>query len=348
MGAPSCSQPIGTGGRERGPLARIRRPRGSQLMVKRIWLCALVAMGCGRASNDRAPEVDRGAPRASAVASFPLVPVRAALRTQIFGDAEQSPAPEPPAGVFIKTYYQRGSDSLVAYETPVVEGARRPAVVWIAGGFNWGIDANAWTQGAADDDQSATMLRPPGIVLMRPSLRGANDNPGRPECFLGEVDDILAAADHIAQRPDVDPSRIYLGGHSTGGTLALLAAASTARFRAVFAFGPVADPRDYGADGCLPSHASEDEVVPRAPMAWMNGIVTPTFVIEGEHGNVAAFPDLARTASRAVSFTTVPGADHFSVLQPASRHIARAILADRGPRPELRIDAAAIAADVAR
>ena len=63
-----------------------------------------------------------------------------------------------------------------------------------------------------------------GIVMMYPSLRGGNDNPGRREGFLGEVDDILAAAEYLARESYVDPGRIYLGGHSTGGTLAMLAA----------------------------------------------------------------------------------------------------------------------------
>jgi dipeptidyl aminopeptidase/acylaminoacyl peptidase len=55
-------------------------------------------------------------------------------------------------------------------------------------------------------------------------LRGGNDNPGRREGFLGEVDDVLAAADHLSKLPHIDPTQIYLGGHSTGGTLALLVA----------------------------------------------------------------------------------------------------------------------------
>jgi dipeptidyl aminopeptidase/acylaminoacyl peptidase len=42
--------------------------------------------------------------------------------------------------------------------------------------------------------------------------------------------------------------RIYLGGHSTGGTLALLVAESSDRFRSVFAFGPTDDIRGYGQE----------------------------------------------------------------------------------------------------
>ena len=65
---------------------------------------------------------------------------------------------------------------------------------------------------------------------MFPSLRGGNDNPGRREGFFGEVDDILAATDYLARQPHVDPKRIYLGGHSTGGTMVMLVAESTDRY----------------------------------------------------------------------------------------------------------------------
>ena len=66
--------------------------------------------------------------------------------------------------------------------------------------------------------------------MMFPSLRGGNDNPGNKEGFLGEVDDVLAAADFLSKQEFVDPNRIYLGGHSTGGTLVLLVAACSNKF----------------------------------------------------------------------------------------------------------------------
>lgn len=76
---------------------------------------------------------------------------------------------------------------------------------------------------------------------MSPSLRGGNTNPGVKEGFLGEVDDVLAAANYFEKQKYVDPKRIYLGGHSTGGTLVLLVSEGSPRFRAVFSFGPAGD-----------------------------------------------------------------------------------------------------------
>jgi acetyl esterase/lipase len=282
-----------------------------------------------------------------AAAGFPLVAARAALKTAIFHDADPTPAEDPPKDLFIKSHYRRGTEELVAYETPPKPGARRPAIVWIAGGFHWGIDSSAWAPAPRRNDQSAAALRPDGIVLMLPALRGASGNRGKPECFLGEVDDLLAAGEHLSKRPDVDPTRIYLGGHSTGGTLALLAAASTDRFRAVFAFGPVADPRQYGSSGCLPKGRPNAEYAARAPVNWIDSVVTPTLVIEGEFGNADSFPLLQEHASPAVKFLAVTGADHFSVLAPASEAIAHAILADTGPKVAITLDGAALSLAVA-
>ncbi|HRD63955.1 MAG TPA: hypothetical protein PL137_23860, partial [Nocardioides sp.] len=75
---------------------------------------------------------------------------------------------------------------------------------------------------------------------------------------------------------------------------------------------------------------------------------TPTYVIEGEGGNVAVFPVLAERASKAVKLVTVPDTDHFSVLRPGSEVVARAILADTGAKATISLDAAEISRTAAR
>jgi acetyl esterase/lipase len=168
---------------------------------------------------------------------------------------------------------------------------------------------------------------------MYPALRGSNENPGKNECFLGEVDDVIAAHAYLAARQDVDPDRIYLVGHATGGTLSLLTAASTPRFAAVFAFGPVSDARQYGTPGgggCLPADAAAEEVALRAPVNFVASIRTPTFVFEGGvGGNADLLDDLRARASRSVHFAVIPGLDSTSIVAPGTEAIARAILAGR-------------------
>src|SRR5262249_622571 len=150
-------------------------------------------------------------------------------------EAEGEPVPEPPAQVFRTERYDSPAGKLAAYVSrPPRDGKKHPAIIWIFGGFATSIAEPPWEDPPPNNDQSASAFRKAGIVMMYPSFRGGNDNPGFKEGFFGEVDDVLAAADYLARQEFIDPERIYLGGHSTGGTLALLAAASTDRFRAVF------------------------------------------------------------------------------------------------------------------
>jgi len=294
--------------------------------------------------------VEEVAVRATATAptgKFTLPELRKALKSKVGeGQRDATPAPEPPAGVLEKVTYAAPLGRNVAYVTPARPGARGPAIVWIVGGFGFGIDEGMWQPASRDNDQSAAAFRKAGIAEMFPALRGANQNPGHHECFLGEVDDILAATDFLAARPDVDPKRIYLGGHSTGGTMVLLAAESTARYRAVFAFGPVGDMRNYGEHSCVPAGSTEAEFKARAPMDYLGEIVSPTFIIEGmESGNGAVFPFLRRKAGKAdIHFVEVPSGNHFTTLAPGCDVIAKAILADTGPKPALEITSAAITA----
>ncbi len=274
--------------------------------------------------------------------------LRAGFRTRVFYPDVQREAPdEPPARVFELVRYRAPLGENAAYVSPSREGERRPAIIWIGGGIQWGIARNAWAPHDRANDQSASAFREAGIVLMLPSLRGANENPGRIECFFGEVEDVLAAADYLATRPGVDPHRIYLGGHSTGGTLALLVAASTDRFRAVFAFGPVEDPRAYPSSvRCLPAEVSAEEAAVRTPIHFVDEITTPTFMIEGAvEGNGGAIDALyGARGSAPLARVLVPGMNHFSVLAPGTEEVANAIVGDTSSTPQIRIDAAAIRA----
>ena len=262
------------------------------------------------------------------------------------------PPPEPPPWVpfDLVTYPAPGGD-LAAYLTrdlgdgPGAESPRRPAIVWVTGG-----DCNSigpvWDPGPPSNDQTAAAYREAGIVTLFPSLRGGNANPGRREGFLGEADDLLAAADFLVSQPHVDPNRIYLGGHSTGGTLAAVTAELTGRFRATFAFGPVFDVRGYG--GRYLHHeppGSWPEAAVRSPGYWLADVTAPLFLIEGAGGNAAALRDLREAnANPLVRCLEVPGADHFDVLAPANAAIAAAILADDGPECRIKLTPADLTA----
>lgn len=252
---------------------------------------------------------------------------------------ESEPVPEPPQKLFRLVRYESPVGSLAAYLTPdPQDGKKHPAIVWITGGDCNSI-GEVWDEAPEENDQTASAYRKAGIIMMFPSLRGGNDNPGIREGFLGEVEDVLAAAEYLGQQPFVDSQRIYLGGHSTGGTLVLLVAECSSRFRAVFSFGPVDDVSGYG-DQFLPFNSSTPkEAELRSPGRWLDWIGCRTYVFEGTgYGNIESLQAMKEsTSNKWIQFHALPGADHFNILAPTNRLIAQKILRDKGPVCDLAI-----------
>jgi dipeptidyl aminopeptidase/acylaminoacyl peptidase len=293
-----------------------------------ILMLVALSLGCRRSSDTRS-----------------LREVRDSFHTSIQRDPRdttRAPPATPPGGLFELVHYAAPAGNLAAYVTPAPSSKERlPAIVWAVGGFDNSIGADLFSAGPSDNDQSASAFREAGIVLMLPSFRGGNANPGQFEELYGEVDDFLAAVDYVRGLPYVDPERVYIGGHSTGGTLVLLAAAMSDRFRAAFAFGPVESAQGYGQQRAPFDTSSPLEWRARAPIGFLKDIRRPTFIIEGERGNVASARRLATVKdATSVRVSIVPGAGHFDVLQRASRAIARKILADTGPKTNLSVEAA--------
>ena len=248
---------------------------------------------------------------------------------------------DAPTNVFRTVRYEATAGQLAAYVSPdPQDGKKHPAIIWIAGGDCNSL-GNVWKEAEASNDQTAAAYRKAGIVMMFPSLRGGDGNPGVKEGFFGEVDDVLAAATFLAKESYVDPDRIYLGGHSTGGTLALLVAESTDRFRAVFSFGPAHDVSGYGAEYLPFDMSNPKEIQYRSPGRWLGMVQSPTFVLEGtDQGNIESLQAMDQSSTNSkVRFFAVLGASHFNILAPANRLIAQKILRDEGPVSDLKFSA---------
>jgi acetyl esterase/lipase len=255
--------------------------------------------------------------------------------------AAKEPVPQPPPNVFRLVRYDAPAGKLAAYLSPdPKDGKKHPAIIWITGGDCNKIE-DVWSEAPANNDQTASAFRKSGVVMMFPSLRGGNDNPGVKEGFLGEVDDVLAAADFLAKQEYVDPKRIYLGGHSTGGTLVMLVAECSDRFRAVFSFGPASNVRGYGPQYLPCDLNNRREIELRSPGSWLASIQSPTFVFEGTvQGNIGDLQEMARTSTNPkAQFFPVRGASHFSILAPTNRLIAAKVMLDDGPTCNLAFTA---------
>ena len=241
---------------------------------------------------------------------------------------DNDPITPPPPELFSIVKYPTSIGDMSAYLSKA-DGSnkKQAAIIWIAGGFPpGGMDASAWTRVSPSNDQSAKIYRQLGMVIMYPFLRGSGGNPGFQEGFLGEVDDVISALKYLQKVEYVDPNRIYLGGHSTGGTLALLVAALTDQFRAVFAFGPVADPQVYGASNALHDSTIELENKLRSPVNYLTSIKSPTYVIEGTEGNIDSLNKLhSASKNKNVFFLPIKGANHFETLAPINQFIAQQI-----------------------
>lgn len=274
---------------------------------------------------------------------------RAGHRTKLLPNSFRpaGPADEPPpTGPYRRIRYPSPAGELVAYLTAdPKDGKRRPAIVWAHGGFG-GIGSYYWSKQSAANDQTPKAYVDAGFVVMLPAWRGENDNPGRFELFYGEVDDAVSAIDYVSKLPYVDANRIYMGGHSTGGTIALLTALSTDKLRAAFSFGGapdigrvVGDGEGYGNTPFAPADRKESRL--RSAIHFVGSLKTPTWYFEGERSSyVEEAQEMQRRARRAgtpFNAFIVKGGSHFDIIRSLNELLAAKIRADAGPACNIRI-----------
>lgn len=258
-----------------------------------------------------------------------LLDAREGFKTEIQQKIQDDePFPPPPEQLFSIVKYPTPIGEMSAYlSKPHHPNKKHPALIWLTGGFPaGGSGASAWEPTSSDNDQSAKIYRQSGVLMMYPALRGSFGNPGVQEGVYGEVNDVLSALDYLSKLDYVDTNRIYLGGHSTGGTLALLVAASTNRFCSVFSFGPVADPASYGSKAVIYNSKNDKEQKLRAPVNFLSAIKSPTYIIEGVQGNIDSLEKLEQVSrNNKLHFFPIQKADHFSILAPINQLIAEKI-----------------------
>jgi pimeloyl-ACP methyl ester carboxylesterase len=309
-----------------------------------------VGLGCGNKE-----ETPRGGADAGIGRPNDLMKARAGFQTRVSPNPNfktDGPAQPPPRGIYQLIRYPSPAGKLAAYLSPDPgDGKKHPAIVWAKGGFG-GIGSFLWGVGS---NQHPEAFRKAGFIVMCPSWRGENDNPGQFELFYGEVDDAVAAVEYVARLPYVDSSRIYMAGHSTGGTITLLAAEATDKLRAAFPLGGAPDIERVLAGpgyGNTPfDNRDQKELQLRSPILYVETLRCPTFYFEGTHDpdgrrdQFGYLPDAARMEEKArkanVSLRVYPveGGTHFTIIGPVTNLLAKKLLADTGPRCNITITA---------
>jgi hypothetical protein len=268
-------------------------------------------------------------------AASPLLTARKGFQTKLLpATSEPIFVPDKPsAAIYELAHYQSNIGALAAYISPDPhDGKKHPIVIWAHGGFS-GIGDYFFTRQPDLDDQSPHFFQEAGILVMAPSWRGENNNPGSKEMFFGEVDDALAAIKYVQSLSYIDRGRIYFAGHSTGGTMALLTAEASTQIRATFSFGATADLSVIGWK--MPFNRDDpDEIRLRSAINFVAGIGSPTFCIEGSRSpNGTNFPALQTAADREktpLHTFLVSHGSHFNILHPITQLLAQKILADIG------------------
>ncbi|HTI37609.1 MAG TPA: alpha/beta fold hydrolase [Vicinamibacterales bacterium] len=129
---------------------------------------------------------------------------------------------------------------------PAVAGRlRSPGIVLIGG--SGPTDRDETVAGIQIFMQLAGALAKDGAVVLRYDKRGVGQSGGRTDSATLDdyADDAVAAVKWIAKRPDVDPRRIVVVGHSEGAAVALLAASREKQIDGVVS---IAGPGVSGAD----------------------------------------------------------------------------------------------------
>lgn len=227
------------------------------------------------------------------------------------------PAPQsyrnelPPSGAKEITY-DSGNLKLKAWlSDKPADGNKHPAVVYAHGGFAFG--------GSEWGDTQEFINK--GFVLMIPTLRGENGNPGSFEFFYGEVDDLIAAADYLANVSYVDKDRIFLCGHSVGGTLSMLVSMMPSKYRAISSFSGSPDQGIFFKyDGTIKPFDSRNikEIELRSPIIYSDSVIKPLFLFAGDQESFFLdtskdFVKKTKENGRTCELIAVKG-DHFSAV----------------------------------
>ncbi|HYD87980.1 MAG TPA: alpha/beta fold hydrolase [Vitreimonas sp.] len=243
---------------------------------------------------------------------------RQAFQTRLL---RRTPSPQPygvdrvPSGVR-EIHYPSGDLRLKAwFARPASAPEQAPLVVFAHGGFAFG----------AEDLDMARPYLAAGYAVAVPWVRGENGLPGAFSMFYDEAADIIAVTEFLKTQAGIDSERIYLAGHSVGGTLAMLAGQASSNYRAVASFSGSPDQllfcREYAQITPFDlNDLAESEM--RSPLSYAASFKAPArlFYAQGEvYGeDTQLMARIAKAAGLDVEALAVRG-DHFTAVPEAMR-----------------------------
>ncbi|MCC7070857.1 MAG: prolyl oligopeptidase family serine peptidase [Deltaproteobacteria bacterium] len=209
-----------------------------------------------------------------------------------------------------------------APETPRRGGERLPAVMLLHAGTALTEEHLAWAAPFVDA----------GLVVLLPTWRGENGNPGEHELLAGELEDAMAAARWLAVQPDVDVDQLSVFGAAEGGALAaLLALDPEAPFATIAAVSAVTSTTTFARwqrDGgkALPFDVNDPvEQRRRALLPNAAELARPLVLYVGQD-DVEGARDAQRVQGRAptlVELVAVPGDATTAVAPALARFLAK-------------------------
>jgi acetyl esterase/lipase len=241
-------------------------------------------------------------------------------------------ADTPPGNLIKKITYSSSVGDLVAYiSNPPKDHKKYPILIWARGGHG-GIGRWLW-----EKDYIFDIAMKKGILVMAPSWRQDNNNPGRFSLFLGEIDDAISAIEYVKSLEYVDQNRIYMAGHSTGGTMSLLTPLASSDIRASFSIGGVADMSINTANGRYGrepyDYRKDDENYIRSATNFVHDIKNPIFYFEGSE--IESYIKMSQTMQKKAREIKAPfyaysieGSDHSRHVTPLIELITDKIVQD--------------------
>ncbi len=169
---------------------------------------------------------------------------------------------------FIASYLSEGHR---IYGLLSVPRGEPPATGWPAIVFNHGYIPPTVYRTVEDYESHVADLGAHGYIVYKPDYRGHGRSEGQPGGGYGAPDytvDVLNAVAALRTRPDVDPNRIGMFGHSMGGHITLRAMVVDPAIRAGVIWAGVVAPYDYLVDNWRRPGATPTPDPTRRGLSW--------------------------------------------------------------------------------